>query len=326
MDRRRLAGTDLDVSTLCFGPMRSANKSGVADEKSKEGERALHAALDADVNFVHSSYEYGVRWMMNEALKDHPKRNDIHHIIKLPVPDWKDNGQFDADKFRMRIDEALRDLVTDRIAVLQWMWRADPNDDEHRIPVLHDVVGEVTDMFETMKAEGKVGHMMCFPYTAPAAKAAIDTDAFCGQIGFYSSVEMEMQPLFSELKAKDNGFLTIRPLYQGILTDRWESFDDLPADHHLNKPANRAEFEKRRLIAECFAEEIAGEEGQGSMTQFALRFPLFSEVNASVITGLNTEAQVLGAVKALEGAKPRPDLVAKGLKLWQANFEGTPVT
>lgn len=143
MDRRRLAGTDLDVSTLCFGPMRAANKSGVADNTSKEGARALHAALDADVNFVHSSYEYGVRWMMNEALKDHPKRNDIHHIIKLPVPDWKDNGQFDAAKFRMRIEEALSDLVTDRIAVLQWMWRADPNDDEHRIPVLHDVVAEV---------------------------------------------------------------------------------------------------------------------------------------------------------------------------------------
>lgn len=326
MDRRLLAGTDLNVSTLCFGPMRAADKGGQMDDKSKEGMRALHAALDAGVNFVHSSYEYGVRWMMHEALKDHPKRGDIHHVIKLPVPDWKDENVFDEAKFRMRIEEALSDLVTERIDVLQWMWRTDPNDDAHRIALLPNIVDDVTAAFEKMRDEGKVGHMMSFPYTETAGDVAIDTDAFCGLIGFYSPIEMEMESLFGKLKSKGNGFLTIRPLYQGILTDRWENFDDIPDGHHLKKDANRAEFEKRRLVAETFAEEIAGDEGQGSMTRFALRFPLFSEVNASVITGLNTEAQVIDAVKALEGVQLRPDLTAKALKLWNENFKGTPTT
>lgn len=326
MDKRRLAGTDLDVTTLCFGPMRSATKNGEMDERSQEGKRALHAALDAGVNFVHSSYEYGVRWMMHEALRDHPKRKDIHHVIKLPVPDWKDGNVFDEDKFRMRVEEALRDLATDRIDLLQWMWRTDPNDDANRIALLPNIIDDVSAAFEKMRDEGKVGHMMSFPYTETAGDVALNLDAFCGLIGFYSPIEMEMESLFGKMKAKNNGFLTIRPLYQGILTDRWETFDDIPDGHHLKKDANRAEYEKRRLVAEEFAEEIAGDEGKGSMTRFALRFPLFSEVNASVIAGLNTEAQVLDAVAAVEGAKVRPDLTARALKLWKEHFEGTPVT
>ncbi|MBL4892776.1 MAG: hypothetical protein JKX91_13315 [Rhizobiaceae bacterium] len=72
MDYRRIGGTDLDVSVLCFGPMRSAAKDG--NETSKAGARALEAALDAGVNFLHSSYEYGTRRMMTEVLRGHPKR------------------------------------------------------------------------------------------------------------------------------------------------------------------------------------------------------------------------------------------------------------
>ncbi len=315
MDFRRLAGTDLNVSVLCFGPMRAAAKTPGADPRSQAGARALAAALDAGVNFVHSSYEYDTRWMMNGVLKDHPKRHDIHHVIKLPVPDWKDENRFDAVKFRLRVEEALRDLSAERIAVLQWMWRTDPNDDEHRIALLPKIIDEVSATFEKMRDVGKVGHLFNFPYTTQAAKAAMETNAFSGTIAFYNPIEMEMQPLFTEMSEKDMGFLCIRPLYQGILTDGREILDDLPDGHHLKKPENAAEFAKRQVMAQVFANEI-----NGSMTRFALRFPLFSERIASVITGLNTEAQVLQAVSYLDGIKPQPEVTEKALQLWQSGF------
>ena len=109
MKYRRLGGTDLDVSVICLGPMRAAAKEPGNDEKSRLGEAALRAALDAGVNFIHSSYEYGTRWMMNRVLADHPKRSELHHVIKLPVPDFADGDRFDAGKFRLRVEEA--DLV-----------------------------------------------------------------------------------------------------------------------------------------------------------------------------------------------------------------------
>lgn len=315
MDYRRLAGTDLDVSTLCFGPMRSAAKTPGEDDQSQAGARALEAALDAGVNFVHSSYEYGVRWMMNGVLKDHAKRHDIHHVIKLPVPDWKDENRFDEAKFRMRVEEALKDLAAERIAVLQWMWRTDPNDDENRIALLPNIIDDVTAVFEKMRDEGKVGYLSNFPYTPTAAKAAMDTNAFSGTIAFYNPIEMEMQPLFAEMAQKDMGFLCIRPLYQGILTDGRDSLEDLPDGHHLKKPENASDFAKRQAVAKTFADEI-----DGSMTRFALRFPLYSENIASVITGLNTEQQVLQAVGYLDGISPNPELTQKALNLWQSNF------
>lgn len=315
MDYRRLAGTDLDVSVLCFGPMRAASRTPGDDDRSRSGARALHAALDAGVNFVHSSFEYGVRWMMNGVLRDHARRHDIHHVIKLPVPDWKDGNRFDEAKFRARVEEALTELAAERIAVLQWMWRTDPNDDENRVAVLPGIVDDVTAAFERLRDQGKVGFLSTFPYTPVAAKAAVDTGAFSGLIGFYNPIEMEMQPLFAELDRRDMGFLCIRPLYQGILTDGRDSIDALPDGHSLKKPETAPGFARRRAVAAAFADEIGD-----SMTRFALRFPLWSKTVASVIAGLNTEAQVLQAVGYLDDVAPRPEMTERALRLWRSGF------
>jgi len=205
MKYRRLGGTDLDVSVICFGPMRSAAKQPGEDDTSRLGELALRRALDAGVTFVHSSYEYGTRWMMNRVLKDHPARHDLHHVIKVPVPDFDDGDRFDPAKFRLRIEEALTDLCADRIDVLQYMWRSDPNTDERRLPLLARILDDVTATFEGMRDEGKVGYLITFPYTVACGRAAVETGAFAGLIAYYNLVEMEMADLFDDLKKRRTG-------------------------------------------------------------------------------------------------------------------------
>lgn len=316
MDYRRLGGTDLDVSVLCFGPMRSAAKDGSDDAVSQSGARALEAALAAGVNFLHSSYEYKTRWMMTDVLRDHPKRKDIHHVIKLPVPDWDDDG-FDPAKFRMRVEEALTELAADRIAVLQWMWRTRPNDDEHRLPLLASIMDDVWATFEVMRDEGKVGYLMTLPYTTAATRAALDTGRFAGLVSFLNPIEMELAEFFPELERNGQGFVCIRPLYQSVLTDRRSGWDEVPEGHYLDRlrTENPDAFDQRSAIADAFADEI-----DGSMTRFALRFPLFSPVVASMVTGLNSVAQVEEAVAALDGVEPRPDLFEKARALRASGF------
>lgn len=318
MDYRRIAGTDLDVSVLCFGPMRSATREQEDNEVSRAGARALRTALDAGVNFLHSSYEYGTRWMMTDVLRDHPKRSAVHHVIKLPVPDWDDGGRFDGTKFRMRVEEALEELVTDRIAVLQWMWRTRPNDDAHRLPVLPAIIDDVAAVFEKMRDEGKVGYLMTLPYTVPAARATLDTGRFSGFVSFLNPIEMELVEFFPELARKGMGYLCIRPLFQSVLTDRRMSFDEVPEGHYLKRvqKENPNAFRQRAAIRKAFADEIGD-----SMARFALRFPLFSPVVASMITGLNTEDQVQDAVAALDGVTPRPELFERAHRLWQSGFD-----
>jgi hypothetical protein len=64
--------------------------------------------------------------MMTRVLRDHPKRHAIHHVIKVPVPDWEDHGRFDAAKMRRRVEGALAEPCCERIALLPWMWRTRP--------------------------------------------------------------------------------------------------------------------------------------------------------------------------------------------------------
>ncbi|WP_316978882.1 aldo/keto reductase [Shumkonia mesophila] len=314
MKYRRLAGTDLDVSVICLGPMRAAAKTPGGDARSKAGEAALRAALDAGINFLHSSYEYETRWMMERVLRDHPKRHDVHHVIKVPVPDFKDGGRFDAAKFRLRVEEALTDLHAERIAVLQWMWRSEPNEDALRLPMLPAVMDDVWATFEKMKAEGKVGHLMTFPYTVPCARAAIETGRFAGLIAYYNPIEMEMAELFPEMERRGMGFLCIRPLYEGILTDARDPAR-LKADDRFREPRYAKDLARRARIAESFAAEIGA-----SMTGFAVRFALASPLVGSVIVGLNSPAQVEGIAAAVAGDLPDPSLVGRAYDLWKSGF------
>ncbi len=55
MHYRRFGNTDLEVSEICFGPMRFSAKSPGEDIVSQEGQRALEHAIDRGVNFIHSS-------------------------------------------------------------------------------------------------------------------------------------------------------------------------------------------------------------------------------------------------------------------------------
>lgn len=314
MDYRRLAGTDLDVSVVCYGPMRAAAKQPGADPKSQAGARALTAALEAGINFVHSSWEYDVRWMMTGVLKDHPKRHDIHHVIKVTVPDFDDGGRFDAGKMRKQVEDALRELCCDRIAVLQWMWRTRPNDDEPRLALLPKILDDVVACFDKLKDEGKAGHLWTFPYTVPTGRLALETGRYGGLIGYYNPVEMEMAELFPELERRGMGFLCIRPLHQGLLTDKRPSQDALAEGDRLKAPEHAPVFARRAEIAEAFAEEIAAE---GGMTRFALRFPLYAGLCSSIIVGLNDEQQVAEVAGAVDGVTPRPDLVQRAFELWR---------
>lgn len=310
MKYRKLGGTDLEVSVICHGPMRAAAREPGNDEKSRAGEQALRRAIDAGVNFIHSSYEYGTRWMMSRALKDHPKRAELHHVIKVPVPDFKDDDRFDEDKFRLRVEEALRDLHAERISVLQWMWRSDPNDDERRLPLLGQVLDDVVAAFERMCDEGKVGYLMTFPYTMPSARAAIETGKFAGLITYYNAIETEMADLFGELSQRDMGYIAIRPLYQGILTDQRADQSSLARGDRFVDEKYSADFAKRRKLEDEFSKEIGA-----SMTSFAIRFALASPVVASVVVGLNTPAQVDGMLQALESETLPVEVVERARRL-----------
>lgn len=301
MTPRRYGRTDLHVSPICFGPMRFSERAPGDDPKSDAGERALTRALERGVDFLHSSYEYGTRWAMERVLKTHPKRAEIKHIIKVPVPDFKD-AAFSADKFRERVEEALRELHTDQIHVVQWLLRADPNDDGHRIPRIAECLDATLETFQTLKSEGKVRYLAPFPYTPGFAKAILDTGRMQGLVAYYNLLEMEMYPFLDTLERQGYGFIPIRPFLEGLLTDARIDPAHTPKGDRARDPSWASRY---ALLDKARA--ALGEEPP-SWTDFALQFCLADPRVTSLVVGLNSERQVDQVCDAVETNPVGPDV------------------
>ena len=287
MNYRRLSGADYQISELCFGTMRYADTSGTEDEKSASGARALEVAIDRGVNFIHSSYEYRTRWLTGKVLKRHPKRRELHHIIKVNTPDW-DDASFSADSFRRQVEEALVDLGTERIAVVQHLQRgvARPEimsaaSDAHRLEQFDAVSGELAEIAGKMRAEGKIEKLMSFPYTPAYAKRALEAEVYDGLVAYFNPLETEMFEFFGRLLELRKDFISIRPLAGGILSDRRAERNSLPDDDRM-RGSNYDEFYRR-------LDSLRAAMGEPPMPweQFAFRFSLAHPVIKSSVLGIN---------------------------------------
>jgi aryl-alcohol dehydrogenase-like predicted oxidoreductase len=311
MDYRRFGNTDLKVSAICFGPMRFAAKEPGDDPRSLEGQRALAHAIERGVNFIHSSYEYGTRWAMAQVLMDHPKRHELHHIIKVPVPDWEDGGRFEPGKFRMRIEEALKELHAERIAVVQHLQRAKPNTDQVRIDQMAAVHDPLLEIFHAMRDEGKVGYLTTFPYTPGFCRAALAQDVFEGVVAYYNAIEMEMAQFFTRMQAHGQDFICIRPFLAGLLVDKRADREALPAGDPMRDDKWKGGYDRLELLRGMFEGEI------GSLTQFAVKFALTHPIVKSLVVGLNTVEQVDQVLDAADGRYFGMDTFERALAIFE---------
>ncbi len=311
MRYRKFGDTDLEVSEICFGPMRFSAKEPGENTISQTGQRALEHAIDRGINFIHSSYEYNTRWAMSRVLKNHPKRHDLHHIIKVPVPDWDDRGKFNTAKFRLRIEEALRDLHTEHIDILQHLQRDRPNNDDLRIPNITATHEPLLECFTKLKEEGKVSYLTTFPYTPEFAENVIHTGMFSGMVAYYNPIEMEMAEFFSQMETRGQGFFCIRPFMGGLLTDQRASRSQLSADDRFLDARWDAAYKRLEKLQGALAVVI------GSWTDFAIKFSLCHPTVTSLIVGLNSVEQVDGVIDAANGDYPDRAVFEKALAIFQ---------
>lgn len=288
MKYRALISAGVNVSELCFGTMRYADKDGPENEKSAAGGRALEKAIDLGVNFIHSSYEYRTRWLTGSVLKQHPKRSDLHHIIKVNVPDWEE-PRFSADSFRRQVEDALTELATDRIAVIQHLQRGVPREEitsrsgtQHRLAQFDEVTAELAQITARLRDEGKIGSVMSFPYTVEYAERALEAEVYSGLVAYFNPLETEMAAFFSRLEQLGKDFISIRPLAGGILTDRRINRGSLPADDRMQDTSWDAFYRRLETIRPT-VEPLAG-----SWEQYAFQFSLADRVIKSSVLGVNT--------------------------------------
>lgn len=307
MKYRRFGNTDIELSEVTFGTMRYVK--GLYEGNETEGKRALEEALAGGINAVHSSYEYKTRWATGAVLEAHPKRHDIHHIIKVPVPDYED-ATFEEVKFRRIIEDALRDLHAERISIVQHLQRGvdkgiiyDIRGEPARLAAMTEVNERLTAAFERLRDEGKVGALACFPHTPGFAAAAIASGTFQGLVAFFSLVETELVPLFDEMRARGMGFATMRSFLGGLLTDKRARRADLTVDDPLRGADWDEHYKRFERIQEALGFEVK------SWSELAVKFALSDPLFPTVILSMNTVEQLRAVLRAADGNYPGPDFI-----------------
>lgn len=206
MERRRILGTELEVSPTCFGMMY-----GSQSRKKHELKRdALRRGLESGINFIHSCVEYGTWPVLAEVLDSWPQAGQLTHAIKMIFPEDEDENRFYPEKFRQRVEDHLVALRTDRIDLLQYQWRGAPGTDIEPLELFRSVVNEMVATFQRLRDEGKAGDLMVFP-SGSCKMEVIDSGHFSGMISVCNLARLDYGALYSELEQRNMGATRVQP-------------------------------------------------------------------------------------------------------------------
>jgi aryl-alcohol dehydrogenase-like predicted oxidoreductase len=282
---RELGSTGIRVSTISFGGWAIAGGFNWGPQDRRDSLFALRAAFDCGVTLFDSAEGYGEgrsEQLIGEALSG--VRDRIVLATKV-LP-----HRFAPDDLRAACEQSLRNLRTDRIDLYQLHW---PRWD---VPIEETLAG-----LESLRAAGKIraygvsnfgkrdledGLRAGFPVSADQVAYSL----------LFRAVEFEILPA---CRQGGVSVLCYSPLLQGLLTGKFRSADEVPADRartrHFSGARPRSRHGEAGLEAETFAAvaEI-GETARGlglPMADVALAWVLAQPGVASAIVGGRNAAQ-----------------------------------
>jgi aryl-alcohol dehydrogenase-like predicted oxidoreductase len=292
MQYRKLANTELNVSTVAFGCWAIVGGFNWGHQEEQDSLSALRAAYDSGINFFDSAEGYGggrSEELLGKALGD--VRDEIIIATKISP------NHYAPDELRAACERSLRNLNTDWIDLYQLHW---PNRD---IPIT-----ETLGLLEDLKREGKVraygvsnfgpqdlGGCLATEYTLTSNQLAYNL--------LFRAIEFETLPTCAR---EGISVLCYSPLMQGLLTGKFTTPDQVPDDRartrHYSNSRSQARHDEPGAEKETFAtvariQEIAHELNQ-PMAHLAIAWLLAQEGVTSVIVGGRNPDQVRSNVLA----------------------------
>lgn len=295
---RNLGKTGLKVSALSMGCWPIAGDAIWGPQDKTEAIAALHAALDAGINFYDSAEGYGNGYseeLLGEAFGAMRSKVIIASKV-LPT-------HFSPDDMRASCEASLRRLRSDYIDVYYLHW---PN---HAIPV-----AETLAAMQTLRSEGKIRHMAVSNFgvqdlTEALTYAPLSVNELPYNL-LWRAIEFEIKPLCKQHNVSITAYM---PLMQGLLAGKFASAADVPDSRartrHFASTRAQSRHSEPGAEAETFAaidaiRTIANGAGM-PMSELALAWTLSRPMIASVIVGVRNPAQVQANVAAIERKLPR---------------------
>jgi aryl-alcohol dehydrogenase-like predicted oxidoreductase len=274
MERRAFGRSGVELSALCFGTMRL-----LAPRFDLASATALVLDLhDRGVTSFHVSHEYESYPLACAALRALRRARPgavLEIVSKIPVPHFSED-RFDPARAVALIEADRRALGVERIDVVQWMVRHTPNDDAPRLAILERDGGAAEDTWEQMKADGRIGALAVFPYSDALLRASLALPWVEGLVTYLNPLELDAAPYLDRLADEGRGFIAIRPLLAGKMTDDaplWNALDIAPTER----------------------------------AAFAIAFSLRHPAAASTILTASGPAHLDQAIAAIQNARPDRD-------------------
>lgn len=265
---------NLGVSPIIIGTMRFSMKSlAVADIQD-----LIHCGVSAAVDTLHVSTEYDSFPLLQNALETLPRetRSRLKYVVKLACPHFGEAG-FDKDLLIGRVDQYLSLLGTDCLSVVQWMWRSESDSEQFRSQKFSECLGEMSDAFDQLVNEGKVGRFACFPYGAEFMR-----------------------------HVRQSGLTQVQIDYCNLLeSDLWQSGYSDPSIALRPYAAGRIFEPDQKSVIDNIAHDL-GVSGAGSPMELALKLLLCNSSIAGVVVSVSDIEQLESCIRISGAVEPDP--------------------
>ena len=211
MEKRTLGRTGLQVTVLGFGAMPIGGIYGPVDDAVSI--KALHAAIDAGMNFIDTSDAYGAghsERVVGAFLAERPDRDQIIVCTKGGNNMVTGVRNFTPDYIRGCVEGSLQRLGIDVIDVYLL----------HNPTLENMQARDSFDVLETYKAQGKIKHWGVSVNTLPECEYVVTSGAPAVMQMEYNLLDQSAADVFARAHAAGIGVISRVPLVRGLLSGR----------------------------------------------------------------------------------------------------------
>lgn len=299
MQYRPLGRTGWNVSTISFGAWAIGGTWGDVDDAESMG--ALHAALDAGVNFFDTADVYGDGRSERLIARLRKERSEPFYVATKAGRRLNPHVAegYNRENLRAFVERSLTNLNVEALDLLQL----------HCPPTPVYYMPEVFGVLDELQQEGKLRH---YGVSVEKVEEALKAIEFPGvqsvQIIYNILRQRPADLLFTETLRKGVGILARLPLSSGLLSGKMTAQTHFAADDHRLFNRNGEAFDKGETFSGLdYAKGLEAVDALRpiipagmSMAQFALRWITMHPAVTCAIPGGKRAAQVTDNVSAAD--------------------------
>lgn len=292
MNYRKFGNTTLSVSEIGFGAwaigggaMVGSTAIGWGDADDSKSAKAIHAALDAGINFFDTADIYGLGHSEKMIGSEIGNRSDV--LIATKVGNVARNEQFTVDYSKEYIlaacEASLKRLNRDTIDYYQL----------HTARIAHLQNGECIEAMQKLQQQGKIRYWgLSLNTFEPNDDADFLLNHHLGN-GFQlvlNIINQKAVPVMKKAAAKGYGIIARMPLQFGLLTGKFDEQVNFSENDHRKNRLTKQVIDAA-LLATAPVWELCSKYNC-TKTQLALSYILSYDEVSVIIPGIRTPEQV----------------------------------